>query len=663
MLGLSGRRCVISIKKGKKIMWKPKQMMSFYMTFQLKKCFFYLIYMCLLRIKLKTSLLKRNSSHSPFVDFEVDEKLLHIGKEMVRKCGYLPLVISLLGGLLSTRKSITEWELVNKNINAYLYRGEDIEKGEEIHGVLSLSYEDLPYYLKPCLLYLGQFKEDAEIHARSLYWMWIAQGMILHENEGEEESLMDIAELYLSELASRCMVKIELEGVIEGRKYRFCKLHDAVRELCLTLGKKHLGLQVLNYQGGKFSTLLHACLSGIRTRHLTINFESELELEQRHDELIITRDEDISKHVRTLQFVNGLVGKKIDFPGVVIDLHKFKLVRVLVFCRFNFVGGKFSKVIGNLIHLRYLCLEQCILDELPSSISNLVYLYSLNLFGSWNVGVPNALKKMSRLKHLILPLYDEEEIGKCRVRVDEGMDELETLIGFNSLVHELKGITRMKNLRHLIAVVCDDESLSAVSNAITTAWNNLQFCEVSIEQSCHLTFEEEGAMKLEKLFRCPTLHALNINVGLGKLLEECKYQIISSKLVLLELHRCEIEDDPMEILGMLPFLQDLKLWTASYVGQNMKCHALGFPCLKLLVLSGLPNLRKWRVDDGAMPILTEIEIQDCPHLTMIPDGLRFVATLQKLVMKGMPHLEKRVSNGGQDFDIVRHVPSIIIYDS
>lgn len=36
-----------------------------------------------------------------------------------------------------------------------------------------------------------------------------------------------------------------------------------------------------------------------------------------------------------------------------------------------------------------------------------------------------------------------------RVRLDEGVDELEALIGFNSLVHELKYITRMKNLRHL----------------------------------------------------------------------------------------------------------------------------------------------------------------------------------------------------------------------
>lgn len=298
MLWPSGRRCVISVKREKKSCGNLNKMMSFckvisimqvqhiyvQLTCSLKKVSFLHLFMCLLHIKLKTFLWKRNSSHSLFfLDFEVDEKLLHIGKEMVRKCGYLPLVISLLGGLLSTRKSTTEWKLVNKNINAYLYMGEDIEKGEEIHGVLSLSYEDLPYYLKPCLLYMGQFKEDSEINPRCLYRMWIAQGMILHGNEGEEETLTDIAELYLSELASRCMVQIELEGVVEGRKYSWC--------------------------------------------------------------CIVTRDEDTSKRVRTLQFINCKYGKIIDFPDAVIDLHKFKLVRVVAFYRFNFVGGKFSRVI------------------------------------------------------------------------------------------------------------------------------------------------------------------------------------------------------------------------------------------------------------------------------------------------------------------------------
>ncbi|KAI3469969.1 hypothetical protein Pfo_026632, partial [Paulownia fortunei] len=122
----------------------------------------------------------------------------------------------------------------------------------------------------------------------------------------------------------------------------------------------------------------------------------------------------------------------------------------------------------------------------------------------------------------------------------------------------------------------------------------------------------------------------------------------------------------MEILGKLPFLEELILLKRSFVGEEMKCHALGFPRLKKLVLDHLPNLREWRVEQGAMPVLSEIEINNCSRLEMVPDGLRFIVTLQKLQISGMPELGKLVSTsssgGGEDFDKVRHVPSIIIFE-
>lgn len=56
----------------------------------------------------------------------------------------------------------------------------------------------------------------------------------------EDESLFVIAELYLSELTSRSIVQVQVldEDVMLGRKCRRCKLHDVVRELCLSMGGK-----------------------------------------------------------------------------------------------------------------------------------------------------------------------------------------------------------------------------------------------------------------------------------------------------------------------------------------------------------------------------------------------------------------------------------------
>lgn len=58
--------------------------------------------------------------------------------------------------------------MVNENINAYIYRGEGLdEKDKQINGVLNLSYENLPHYLKLCFLYMGIFNEDKSIYVRT----------------------------------------------------------------------------------------------------------------------------------------------------------------------------------------------------------------------------------------------------------------------------------------------------------------------------------------------------------------------------------------------------------------------------------------------------------------------------------------------------------------
>ncbi|XVF83760.1 hypothetical protein PTKIN_Ptkin16aG0518300 [Pterospermum kingtungense] len=43
-----------------------------------------------------------------------------LGREMVKKCGGLPLAIVALGGLLATKSSRAQWEMVHRNIHAHL---------------------------------------------------------------------------------------------------------------------------------------------------------------------------------------------------------------------------------------------------------------------------------------------------------------------------------------------------------------------------------------------------------------------------------------------------------------------------------------------------------------------------------------------------------------
>ncbi|XP_042007458.1 probable disease resistance protein At1g59620 [Salvia splendens] len=269
---------------------------------------------------------------------------------------------------------------------------------------------------------------------------------------------------------------------------------------------------------------------------------------------------------------------------------------------------------------------RCELDKLPSSIRNLVYIDTIDLANTMNVEVPNVLKEMLRLKHIYFPLYGDEIIGNYRVRLDEGLDGLESLQFLDSRYHELKCMDREKNLRHFSARIHDKESLSAIMKAIMK-WNKIVFCRVYIEDSCDLTSER----MLEKALKCPNLQGLWTRAKLRKALAECESDLRTLKLRFLSLYGSEIEDDPMGILGNLPYLVYLQLRCESFVGEEMTCPSNSFLHLKELELIGLPQLREWGVEAGAMPLLSQLKIEECSCLEMMPEGLSGISSLQRLM--------------------------------
>lgn len=74
------------------------------------------------------------------------------------------------------------WKSISKDLMSIMSSGED----EDCMNLLSLSYTHLPACLKPCLLYMGIFHEDQEVHVSELIKLWVAEGFI---KRNEVESL------------------------------------------------------------------------------------------------------------------------------------------------------------------------------------------------------------------------------------------------------------------------------------------------------------------------------------------------------------------------------------------------------------------------------------------------------------------------------------------
>uniref|UniRef100_A0A453RP23 Disease resistance protein winged helix domain-containing protein n=1 Tax=Aegilops tauschii subsp. strangulata TaxID=200361 RepID=A0A453RP23_AEGTS len=143
-------------------------------------------------------------------------------------CSGLPLAIVTIGGFLATQQTTPlEWRKLNEHISAELELNPDLGP---IMTVLNKSFDGLPYYLKPCFLYMSIFPKDREVSRRRLVRRWIAEG---YSREVRGRSADEIAEGDFMELISRSMLRPSQQS-IHGRKgVDACQVHDLIREISI----------------------------------------------------------------------------------------------------------------------------------------------------------------------------------------------------------------------------------------------------------------------------------------------------------------------------------------------------------------------------------------------------------------------------------------------
>ncbi|XP_078152846.1 putative disease resistance protein RGA3 [Carex rostrata] len=331
--------------------------------------------------------------------------LVNMGKDIMRKCGGLPLAVKSIASLLSHETNEEDWREI---LESDLWES---NSSNDIFPALQISYDHLPPHLKPCFLFCSMYPKDYILEKMNLIELWISHGYI--ESKGKRR-ITDTGVEYYEELKQRSFV-----DDFSSRSKERCKLHDIIHDLArLNSENEHYSVEInqpLDIQ--KENVPQEAC-------HLYVGGFSGYV------------DEVLQQNMMGLRTLSiNMSGRYGDLDYWYCNLAKFRALRVLE------LEGDFLEIPGSISELKHLThlniIKARYLETLPLSIGLLYNLQTLIL--DCDDDFEYLLDSFPKLKHQTLLL----SIGH--------LYNLQTLILYcYSLEYLPESIGSLSNLRRLI---------------------------------------------------------------------------------------------------------------------------------------------------------------------------------------------------------------------
>ncbi|TYH64872.1 hypothetical protein ES332_D06G016200v1 [Gossypium tomentosum] len=310
-----------------------------------------------------------------------------IGRQIVQRCGGVPLAIKAIGSILRFRSQESEWLRVT---DSEIWDLED--EGSRILAVLRLSYDHLPPHMRQCFSFCSIFPKDSVMTKDELMGLWMANGFI--PSRGALD-LHDMGCEIFSELTWRSFfqeIKEDVDGTVT------CKMHDLIHDLATSI----MGQECCVIEANEGSQIPKAA------RHLFVYNYSSSPLKNVMD-------------FTTLQPLQSLI-----LHGY--DINVSNLSRYISKQNSN-IAFKSSK------HLRYLCLHGAHVKTLPESTSSLHNLQTLKLGDCYNLQMlPKDTKNLKNLRYL--------DIRNC-----DALTSMPVALGQLSFLRKLSIIKGLHNVK------------------------------------------------------------------------------------------------------------------------------------------------------------------------------------------------------------------------
>ncbi|KAH6810267.1 hypothetical protein C2S51_024029 [Perilla frutescens var. frutescens] len=506
-------------------------------------------------------------------------KLEVVGKEISKLCKGLPLSIVVVGGFLRrSKKKVKCWNNVAKNINSVLCLDED----ENCYKILSLSYNQLDVYLKPCFVCMGIFEEGREIRASRIIKVWVAAGFI---KPNGAQTLEEIAEGYLNELVDRNLVLVGKERL--NGKIGSCLVHDLIRDVCLT-------------KSAEDEFFCVAMALGI----------------ERERRIMLSDD---SAEIQDTKLLRRVLREEL-FPQ--FKLYKRALCReshlqvLLEMLRENNMADYSLKAIFKNLNLRFLFYQPQPLDTckpvvvIPASVSLIWNLQTLAI-NVHHVVAPPEIWKLQQLRHVeCYQIYIPDPPPNVRPVV---LENLQTLIRVVNLRLSEEVCKRIPNVSKLY-----------VEYNHTMPGSDRRWCD-------HLhnlgSLHKLRSLKLVSSFSIRFVNRSSFRAGWRK----CTFPTSLKKLKLIN---CHIDWNDLRRISSLPHLEVLKLDRIYPMKGHKWSPADGeFLSLKVLSIANC-DLRWWNADSSHFPVLEKLFLEGLRHLEEIPLGIGEIPTLELIHVEG-----------------------------
>ncbi|KAL6661015.1 hypothetical protein ACP70R_000399 [Stipagrostis hirtigluma subsp. patula] len=535
-------------------------------------------------------------------------ELVTIGRCIVKKCKGLPLALKTMGGLMSSKQQVQEWEAIAESNIGDTSRGKD-----EVLSILELSYRHLSPEMKQCFAICAIFPKDYEMEKDKLIQLWMANGFI---HADRTMNLQQKGDFVFKELAWRSFLQdVKEMSFNTGTLYKAvgCKMHDLMHDLAKDVTDECAFAEELIQENALVKYVHHMQMSRCDSEKFSgllrgkLSFRTLLGAFQ-HSEHI---------HLKKLK-LGSLRATSCTDPST---MH-WQLL--------------------NAPHLRYLDISgSSSIVRLPNSVCMLYNLQTLRLNGCWRLQyLPEGMTAMRKLVHLYLLGCHRLEQMPPNLRLLHNLCTLTTFVvdtRDGCGIEELKDLSQLSNRLELF-------NLKEVKNGSKVNLHekqNLHELLLCWGRKDYDPATDDDASKAEEVLESLKPHSklktLEVH-GYGGLRVS---QWMGNPQMLNYLRELSISNSPkckdLPIVWLSPTLEYLslcKLDSLTTLCKVIEVEPKGYsatlqilPKLKTMELWGLPMFERWAencagepINTVMIPLLEELVIEGCCKLTTLPES-------------------------------------------